>query len=107
MRIRMLGQHVPVSMAVLSATEATVFFVAVYGAVVARFGTSPVSIGDLPELHGALWPRALLFSAVMMICFLAFGLYSLRQRARLAGITLRVAIALAAGFAITANLFYL
>jgi len=103
----MLGQHVPVSMAVLSATEATVFFVAVYGAVVARFGTSPLSVADLSELHGALWPRALLFSAVMMICFLAFGLYSLRQRARLTGIALRVAIALAAGFAITANLFYL
>ncbi|HVS76742.1 MAG TPA: TIGR03013 family XrtA/PEP-CTERM system glycosyltransferase [Steroidobacteraceae bacterium] len=107
MRIRMLGHNVPVSMAVLSAIEAMVFFAAVYGAVMARFGVSPISVGDLPELRGALWPRALLFSVVMMICFLAFGLYSLRQRARLAGIALRVAIALAAGFVITATLFYL
>lgn len=86
MRIRMLGHHVPVSMAALSAIEAMVFFCAVYG---------------------ALWPRALLFSAIMMACFLAFGLYSLRQQARLAGIALRVTIALLAGFVITATLFYL
>ena len=107
MRFRMLGHHVPVSMAVLSAIEAMVFFAAVYGAVMARFGTNPLPIGDLPELRGALWPRALLFSAVMMICFLAFGLYSLRQRARLAGMAARVAVALFVGFIITATLFYL
>jgi len=41
-----------------------------------------------------------------MVCFLAFGLYSLRQRARLAGLALRVAIALLGGFVITATLFY-
>lgn len=106
MRIRVLGHHVPVSIAVLSAVEALLFFAAVYGAVIARFGSdlAPDNIGELP---GALWPRALLFSSVMMVCFLAFGLYSLRQRARLAGLALRVAVALVAGFAITATLFYL
>lgn len=105
MRIRVLGHHVPVSMAVLSAIEAIVFFGAVYGAVLARFGdlAVPDTLGDL---QGALWPRALLFSAIMMICFLAFGLYSLRQRARLAGIALRIAVALLVGFVITAALFY-
>jgi len=107
MRFRMLGHHVPVSMAVLSAIEATVFFAAVYGAVMARFGASPISVAGLPELPGAVWPRALLFSGVMMICFLAFGLYSLRQRARLAGMAARVALALFVGFIITATLFYL
>jgi sugar transferase (PEP-CTERM system associated) len=102
----MLGHHVPVSMAVLSAVEAVVFFAAVYLAAMARFGIDfvpPFAGADLP---GALWPRALLFSAVMMICFLAFGLYSLRQRAQLAGLALRVAVALLAGFIITATLFY-
>jgi sugar transferase (PEP-CTERM system associated) len=105
MRIRMLGHHVPVSMAVLSAVEALVFFAAVYAAVMARFGVTliPDTTADLP---GALWPRALLFSAIMMVCFLAFGLYSLRQRARLAGLVLRVAVALLAGFVITVTLFY-
>ena len=101
----MLG-HLPVSIAVLSAVEALVFFAAVYAAVVARFGAQlvPETAADLP---GALWPRALLFSAVMMACFLAFGLYSLRQRARLAGLVLRVAVALLAGFMLTATLFYI
>lgn len=106
MRIRVLGHHVPVSMAVLSAVEAVVFFGAVYGAVLARFGSDLGSPENLTDLQGALWPRALLFSAVMMICFLAFGLYSLRQRARLAGIALRVTVALLVGFFITAVLFY-
>ena len=93
-------------MAVLSAVEALVFFAAVYGAVIARFGTdlAPDTVADL---RGALWPRALLFSAIMMVCFLAFGLYSLRQRARLAGLALRVAVALFVGFVITVTLFYL
>ena len=72
---------------------------AVYGAVMARFGASPLAVADLGELQGAVWPRALLFSAVMMLCFLAFGLYSLRQRARLAGMAARVAVALFVGFA--------
>ena len=102
----MLGQHVPVSIAVLSAVEAVVFFAAVYAAVMARFGTALVP-DAAADLAGALWPRALLFSAVMMVCFLAFGLYSLRQRARLAGLALRVAVALLAGFVLTVTLFYL
>jgi sugar transferase (PEP-CTERM system associated) len=93
-------------MVVLSAVEALVFFGAVYAAVLARFGVDIAPV-DLPSLRGALWPRALLFSAVMMLCFLAFGLYSLRQRARLAGLALRVAVALLVGFVITATLFYL
>lgn len=107
MRIRVLGHPMPVSMAVLSAVEALVFFGAVYGAVLARAGIDTGSLGDFPDLQGALWPRALLFSVVMMVCFLAFGLYSLRQRARLAGMALRVAVALLAGFVITAGLFYI
>ena len=92
-------------MAVLSAVEALVFFAAVYGAVIARFGTD-LAPDTIAQLRGALWPRALLFSAIMMVCFLAFGLYSLRQRARLAGLALRVAVALLAGFVITATVFY-
>lgn len=107
MRIRVLGHRVPVSIAVLSAIEAVVFFAAVYGAVLARFGNNLAPPEGFADLRGALWPRALLFSVVMMVCFLAFGLYSLRQRARLAGIALRVAVALGFGFVITAALFYI
>src|SRR6185312_12820905 len=62
---------------------------------------------DIKELHGALWPRALVFSTIMVLCLLAFGLYSARQRARFAGMVIRVAIALLAGFAVTGTLFYM
>src|SRR5690348_13450645 len=99
MRVRVLGHHFPLSMVLLSAVEALVFFGAVYAAVMARFGVD-LTPDDIAELRGALWPRALLFSAIMMVCFLACGLYSLRQRARLTGIVLRVTVALLVGFII-------
>jgi sugar transferase (PEP-CTERM system associated) len=107
MRVRVLGQHLHSAIAVLSIIEATVFFAAVYAAVLARFHADLGSLSDLRSLPGAVWPRAMLFSAVMVTCLLAFGLYSIRQRARLAGIALRVAMALVTGFAITATLFYI
>jgi sugar transferase (PEP-CTERM system associated) len=78
----------------------------VYAAVIAYFHVDLGSLPDLRRLPGAVWPRATLFSAVMVTCLLAFGLYSPRQRARLAGIALRVGLALVAGLAITVTLFY-
>jgi sugar transferase (PEP-CTERM system associated) len=107
MRIRLLGQHLHSALAVLSIVEAAMFFAAVYGAVMARFHVDPAALSDLPDLQGAAWPRAVLFSVVMVVCLLAFGLYSPRQRARLTGMALRVALALVTGFTITATLFYL
>ncbi|MGH8290699.1 MAG: TIGR03013 family XrtA/PEP-CTERM system glycosyltransferase [Steroidobacteraceae bacterium] len=107
MRIRVLGQHLHSSIAILSIVEASMFFAAVYAAVITRFHADFSSLPDVPALDGAVWPRAVLFSIVMVTCLLAFGLYSQRQRARLAGIALRVTMALAMGLAITAVLFYL
>jgi sugar transferase (PEP-CTERM system associated) len=106
MRVRVLGQHLHSAIAVLSIVEAAVFFAAVYAAQLARFHVDLSSLGDLRAVPGAVWPRATLFSAVMVTCLLAFGLYSTRQRARLAGIVLRVAMALVTGLLITATLFY-
>ena len=40
-------------------------------------------------------------------CLLAFGLYSARQRARFAGIVLRLGVALGTGLAATSTIFYL
>ncbi len=107
MRIRILGQHMNSAIAVLSVVEAAMFFAAVYAAVLARFHADYSSLADLRELPGTVWPRAVLFSMVMVTCLLAFGLYSPRQRARLAGMALRVALALATGFALTGTLFYM
>lgn len=107
MRIRVLGQHVHVSIAVLSAVEAVVFFVAVYGAALACFHVDLSGLSQLHSLAGAVWPRAALFTVVMFGSLFAFGLYSSRQRARLIGMMLRVTLALIAGLAITGILFYI
>src|SRR5690242_15265919 len=107
MRIRLFGHHIPSSIAALTITEAALFYSSVYGAALARFHTDWGSAAPLSELRGALWPRALLFSVVMVICLLAFGLYSARQRARVSGIALRLGVALLTGFLVTAACFYL
>src|ERR1700753_3426569 len=95
MRIRVLGQYVQVSVAALALTDAAVFVVVFYSATLARLG---VSFGELPDLergYGALWPRAIVFSGVLLVCLLAFGLYSARQRARVTGLFVRLVAALA------------
>jgi sugar transferase (PEP-CTERM system associated) len=107
MRIRVFGQYVYLSIAILTVLEAVLFYGSVYGAALARFHADYGSITDLKDLHGALWTRALLFTIVMVTCLLAFGLYSARQRARFAGIVLRLAVALGTGLAATSALFYL
>ncbi|MDA8347696.1 MAG: hypothetical protein M0038_02630, partial [Pseudomonadota bacterium] len=107
MRIRLFGHYVYLAIALLFAADAVMFFAAVYGAVLVRFHGSLGHIPVAPDLIGALWPRALLFSLVMLLCLLSFGLYSARQRARLFGLALRLILAVLMGFAATSALFYL
>ncbi|HEY7887636.1 MAG TPA: TIGR03013 family XrtA/PEP-CTERM system glycosyltransferase [Steroidobacteraceae bacterium] len=107
MRIRVFGQYVYLSIAVLTIIEASVFFGSIYGAVLARFQTDYSSVARFEGVEGALWTRALLFTFVMVTCVLAFGLYSARQRAQFAGIVLRLAVALGTGLAATSAIFYL
>jgi sugar transferase (PEP-CTERM system associated) len=95
------------AVALLFVAEAIVFFAAVYAAVLVRFHESLGHIAEAPELIGALWPRALLFSLIMLLCLLAFGLYSARQRARLIGLALRLIMAVLMAFAVASALFYL
>ena len=94
-------------MAALALVEALVFFGAVYAAALVRFHGS---LGDLvgdQHTDGDLWPRAVLFSLVMVVSLLAFGLYSARQRARLFGVALRIVLAVLMAFAVASALFYL
>jgi sugar transferase (PEP-CTERM system associated) len=104
MRFRLIGEHVHVSIAVLAVVELAVCCVAFVLAAHVRFG------GDLlgfEGIYGPLWPRALVFGVVMMLCLLAFGLYSARQRARAFGIVVRVVAAMVAGIAVTAVVWYI
>src|SRR5579871_2845017 len=107
MRIRILGQNMPVSLGVLALAEALIAALSLYAAVCIRFET-PVS--HLPLLEnelGALWPRALTYSVIVLVCLMAFGLYSARQRAQLSGVLVRVAAALLVATAVLAAIFYL
>ena len=104
MRFRLFGEYVHVSIAALAVVEFAVSFVAFILAAVVRFGA------DLPEferLEGPLWPTALVFGFIMIVCSLALGLYSARQRARIFGIAMRVLAAVTAGVAVTAIVCYI
>jgi sugar transferase (PEP-CTERM system associated) len=107
MRIRILGQHIPASIAVLASAEALVAFVAMYIAVCIRFETPISHLRLLEQKLGLLWPRGLAFSLVVVVCLLAFGLYSARQRAQLSGVLVRVASALVVASCAIAAVFYL
>src|SRR5215472_568130 len=107
MRLRILGQYIPTSLAVLALIEALLCFLAVYAAVLLRF---QVGVSRLPEVmrqFGPLWPRGIAFSAIVVTCLLAFGLYNSRQRAQLSGILARLLLALLVSSAAIAALFYL
>ena len=107
MRIRILGQYVPASIVSLALAEAAIAFFALYAAVCVRFETPISHLRLLERELGVLWPRALVFSLIVVLCLLAFGLYSARQRAQLSGVLVRVAAALVvASIAVAAVFFF-
>ena len=107
MRVRVFGHYVYVSIALLAGAEAVVFFASVYGAALLRFHGTLGAMPEAPDPHGSLWPRALVFSAVMVVCLLAFGMYSARQRARFVGLAVRLILAVILAFVVASSLFYL
>ena len=107
MRIRILGQNVPISIAVLAIAEAAIAFLAVYAAGLIRFEATPSHLGLLQRDIGVLWPRAGMFALIVVVCLMAFGLYSARQRAQLSGVLVRVSAALAVAACAVAAAFYL
>jgi sugar transferase (PEP-CTERM system associated) len=107
MRIRVLGQYVPVSIGVLALIEAALAFVTLYAAVLTRFQTPVSHLWDLEGELGPLWPRGLVFSIIVVTCLLAFGLYSSRQRAQLTGIFVRLVVAMVVASCAIAAVFYL
>jgi len=76
MRIRVLGQNLPSSTAILAVLEAGLFFLVLIGAGLVRFDLN-LHAADLYE--GSLWPRGMLFSALMFTSLFAFGL-AMRRR---------------------------
>jgi len=91
----------------LALTEAVAFVAVFYGAIMARFGLGPEDLPTLEGSYGSLWPRAILFSLVMLLSLLAFGLYSSRQRARIAGLLVRGIAAIGAAVSLMAAVLYI
>jgi sugar transferase (PEP-CTERM system associated) len=104
MRVRLLGHHIPLSMAILAILEVTAVFCGLLAARFLRFHWNPDAI-DYDE--GSIWARGLLFTGATFACTMAFGLYSQRQRARTVGILVRVVASVGAGVATAAVGFYL
>jgi sugar transferase (PEP-CTERM system associated) len=106
MRVRILGQYIPASLAVLALIEALLCFFALYAAVCIRFQVSVSRLPEVVEEFGPLWPRGVAFSAIVVTCLLAFGLYNSRQRAQLSGVLARLLLALLVSSCVFAALFY-
>ena len=106
MRVRILGQYVPASIATLALIEAMLCFLAVYAAMCLRFRVGVSQLPKLAEEFGPLWPRGVAFSAIVVTSLLAFGLYNSRQRTQLSAILARLVLALLASSCAIAVLFY-
>jgi sugar transferase (PEP-CTERM system associated) len=104
MRVRLFGQYVHISIAALAASDAAIFFGAMLLAYRLRFGTWYPS--DRDSIDTELWLCAAVFGAVNLVSVLAFGLYSSRQRARTAGVFVRLVAAISAAGVVTAATFY-
>ncbi len=78
MRIRVFGQYVHVSIAVLVALESVLLFSLFSASAFIRF---PADLAVLEDRMQLLWPSGVLYAMVMALSLLSFGLYSSRQRA--------------------------
>jgi sugar transferase (PEP-CTERM system associated) len=104
MRVQLFGHPIPRSMVILAIFEGGAVFCALIAARFLRFHLNRYAI-DYDE--GSVWARGLLFTSATLVCAMAFGLYSARQRARAVGILFRVVASVGAAVAITAVGLYL
>lgn len=102
MAIRIFRHYWQLPLALLAVVEALAFFSAPY--VAAELGFGPLSE---PQSVLPPWGRALFFCAVMFLSMAAMGLYTSRQRSRLAGLLTRVAASVLGGSIFIMVLVYL
>ncbi len=105
MRVRLFGQYVHISIAGLAAIEAVIF----YGSLVLAYWVRFQTLAPQSWLGGSssLWLCAGVFSLINLVSLLALGLYSSRQRARAAGLFVRLVAALAAAGIVMTSLLSL
>ncbi len=93
----------PLPIVVLALIEALAFLSIPYVAVYLRFGESLVIVEDR---LGSLWPRAVMFTVVLLTCMVATGLYSARLRVNHIGILIRIGMSVIAATGAVALIFY-
>lgn len=97
-----INNRVRTPLLILGVLEVTILFLSVYLAGVVLFGNLQLT----ENVIGVLWPRALIVSAVMLVCLIAVGLYQFHQRAYFHEVLVRVFVALAASGVLLAAVFY-
>ena len=92
--------------ALLALIEAATVVAAVYVAILLRFSGFTATLAFFEASTGPIWPRALLVAGVVLVSLASLGLYQLRQRARFAGVLVRLAMALLLAEVALALIFY-
>lgn len=88
--IRIFRHYVPRSLVLLGTTEALVLFCSVYAGV--RMGLMDFN-PTVKLLVGGVWPKAVLYTVVVMLLMVTVGLYQRGLRDELRGLVLRVIVA--------------
>lgn len=101
--MRLLATHLRLPMQLLLITETSVVFGAVFVAVWLRFNGN---IQAFTDVHGAIWPKALVVALSVSISLLALGLYQLRQRLYFRDTIARVIVALAISSMMLGSVWY-
>ncbi len=101
--IRIFKHYVKVPYLLLGLVEMALYFLSIYlGASVRLYGNDPI----FAEL-GPLYPRAILFSVVLILSMMAMGVYQSKAQEGMSGITLRVAVSFLMAAAVLSMLFYI
>ncbi len=87
----------------LGVLEGAIFIFATFAGAWLRFWGDAVSL----ELLGPLFPRAIIFSSVMLVCMISMGVYQAQMNHGLSGVMLRTAVSFLFGALVLAVLFYL
>ncbi|GAB4507901.1 MAG: TIGR03013 family PEP-CTERM/XrtA system glycosyltransferase [Sulfuricaulis sp.] len=103
--IRLFRHYVPVSLLLMAITEAAILFSSVYAGIVVRFMS--IDIEEHSASVGAVFPKAVIFTLVMLSIMTAFGLHQ-RNQAREGewGYSIRFVASFLLGFIIMLLAFY-
>ncbi len=96
MPFRLFNNYLRLPVMLLATAESAVIFLAVFAAAALRFRGN---VAAYEMIHGAIWPKAALVTAVVFVCLIALGLYQFHQRFYFKDALARLAVAFVlAGF---------